>query len=111
MECNQVLAKMLKSVSPQIRKVSVLRRLIFAIVSLPDDLPNVWTIVVQFATKNEDCSISANEIRVLMENIQEVDSAAFTTDSELLQELMKFQIPKQKPLGLILVSSNLSCHL
>ena len=102
---------MLKLVSTQIRKVSVLRRLIFAVINLPDDLPNLWDVVVQFATKNDDCSISANEIRVLIENIQEVDSVAFATDSELLQELMKFQIPKQKPLGLILVSSNQSCPL
>lgn len=56
-------------------------------------------------------SISANEIRVLMENIQEVDSEAFATDTELIQELMKFQFPKQKPLGLILVSSNQNCLL
>lgn len=108
---NAFLLKMLKSVPMQVKKVSVLRKIIFALVNLPDDLPNLWDVVVQFATKDEDYSIPSNDIKMLMENIQELDSAAFTTDLKLLQELMKFQIPRHKPLGCILISSNGICLL
>ena len=99
-----VFEKMFKLVSKHVRKVSVLRKLIFALVNLPADLPNLWDVVVQFATKDEDCSLSSSDIKVLLENIEELDSAAFTTDSKLLQELMKFHVPRQKPLGCVLIS-------
>ncbi len=44
-----------------------------------------------------------------MENIEELDSATFATDNKLLQELMKFQIPRHEPLRCILISSSESC--
>jgi len=103
---------MLKSfVQSKVKKTSVLRKLLFAVATLPSDLPNLWEVAITFATKNEECSIAGSEIKVLMENLHELDAAAFATDESLLWELMQFQVPRYKPLGLILISSNERCLL
>lgn len=102
---------MFKSMSKHVRKISVLRKLIFALVNLPADLPNLLDVVVQFATKDEEFTIPSNEIKVLLENIYELDCKAFATDNKLLQELLTFQVAERKPLGYILISPNEYCLL
>ena len=102
---------MLQSFSKHLSEVSVLRRLIFAVVHLPSDLPNLWGVAVEFATREYGCrdSLSAQQAKVLNENMRDLDAAAFATDRRLLQDLMEFQAPRSKPLGLILISSNEKC--
>jgi hypothetical protein len=45
---------MLGTVSKYIKDVSVLRRLLFAVVHLPSDLPNLWGVAVEFVTKDQE---------------------------------------------------------
>lgn len=66
--------------------------------NLPGALPNIWEIAVTFATKHEETAIPASEAKVLIENLQELDAAAFKTDIKLLQEFMSFQVRNPSPL-------------
>lgn len=45
---------MLGTVSKYIQYVSVLRRLLFAVVYLPSDSPNLWGVAVEFATRDQE---------------------------------------------------------
>ena len=104
------LSKMFRLLSQSFKEVSVLRRLIFALVHLPEDLPNLWEVAIGFSTGKNQSSISNSEIRVLMENLKEIDAAVFCTDDKLLQELMKYSTgTSSKPMGLVFLSSIQSC--
>ena len=87
------------------KDVSVLRKLLFAVAFLPDDLPNWWDIAVQFAYSSRGIpDISADIAKILSENIQSLDAQAFLCDEVLQKELLK--IPREKPLGVVLISSH-----
>lgn len=82
---------MLGVLSKYIKDVSVLRKLLFAVTFLPDDLPNRWDIAVQFAYSSHGApSISADIAKMLSENIQSLDAQAFVCDEHLHKELQKF---------------------
>jgi hypothetical protein len=104
---------MLRAVPEYIKDVSVLRRLLFAVAHLPDDLPNRWELAADFAFKshtNRGSPLpSVASAKLFIENIQELDSAAFLTDKELLLELMDVQDSKSRPLGIILISKHDNC--
>ena len=101
---------MLKSFAKNITKVSVIRRLLFAASHLPTDLPNYWKIVADFATEEESQDyISVEQVRVLLENLQELNCAAFKTDTQLLKELVEFPLSNDRPIGLVLVSDRKNC--
>ena len=102
---------MLGLIAKYIKEVSVLRRLVFAAIHLPEDLPNLWGVVIEYATKGkkESSAITAEDAKMLAENIQEFDSKAFSTDKDLLMELMALQVPKSKPLGMVLISAKKDC--
>ena len=104
---------MLGLISKYIKDASVLRRLVFAVVHLSQDLPNFWGVVLEFATKGQESrsTISAEQAKMLVENMQELDAMAFSTDKKLMQDLMVLQVPKCKPLGLVLISANTKCLL
>ena len=48
-------------------------------------------------------------VKLFIENLQELDAAAFLTDKKLLLELMGVQDSKSRPLGIILISKNDNC--
>lgn len=99
---------MLGIVVKYIKEVSVLRKLLFAISFLPEDLPNRWDIAIQFAYSGQAATkISPEHAKALSENIQLLDAHAFSSDELLRRELMTF--PKEKPLGIILISSCNTC--
>lgn len=104
---------MLGLISKYVKEASVLRRLVFAVVHLPQDLPNFWGVVLEYATKGQErrCTITAQQAQMLVENMQELDGMAFSTDKKLLQDLMALQVPRCKPLGLVLISANNKCLL
>ena len=91
----------------------VLQRYLCAQISatLPPDLPNLWGVAVEFATRGKESrsSISANQAKVLVENLHELDAAAFSSDKQLFQDLVEFQTERCKPLGVILIRSNKKC--
>lgn len=76
---------MLKSISGSISKPSVLRRILFAVTQLPRDLPNLWEVVVDFASNHGSKErISAQEAKLL---IEELDMAALDGDQRILLNL------------------------
>lgn len=102
---------MLQAISKYIQDVSVLRRLLFAVACLPPDFPNLWGVAVEFATegKGPQDKLTAEQAKMLMENIQELDALAFCTDRQLLDELINTGGHLNKPLGVILISQNDKC--
>jgi len=93
----------------RIKHASVLRRMLFACTYLPEDHPNYWETVLKFRNggrKVESCK--SDEVKLLLENIKELDCTAFATDKDLFQDLSSFQIGG-KPLGVVLISENDSC--
>lgn len=62
--------------------VSVLRRLLFAVVFLSPELPLFWGVVVEFATAGRvsKLSITPDQVKAIVENIHALNSAAFDTD-------------------------------
>lgn len=103
---------MLGSISQIIKDTSTLRRLLFATAYLPPKTPNFWGIVVEYATlgATKKTDITSNQARVLMENLKCLDEQAFFTDQQLQKELMLLLIPpKNKPLGIVLISPKEVC--
>ena len=89
-----VLLAMLGAISKYISDVSVLRRLLFAAVHLPQDLPNIWGVAIEFAVKGKESrnAINSQQAQMFMENIQSLDDAAFSSENQLLLDLLEFQV-------------------
>ena len=102
---------MLGVLSKYFQDVSVLRRLLFAVVFLNPELPMFWGVVMEFATagKIQKTSITPDQVKAIIENIQALNSAAFETDHSMLRELISLDIPGKKPLGFILISPLTTC--
>lgn len=103
---------MLETIAKYIQDVSVLRRLLFAAKFLPPDIPHFWGLVVEFATvgKTSASSITPEQARVFVENLECLNAKAFDTDQDLFKELMQMEIPgKIKRLGVPLISANDTC--
>lgn len=107
------LVKMIGVLAKYIQDVSVLRRLLFAVTFLSPELPMFWGVVVEFATKGEvsKSSITPEQARMLTENIQFLNTAAFDTDHLLQKEMIFLSLPGRKPLGIPLISSASKCLL
>ena len=99
----------------ELRDIGILRRLVFAVVFLPKDLPHYWPIVTQFLSNESEKAklLSPESVRVAVENLEVLNSAAFVTDQELVNEMHTFSQPKPGsfPLGIILISSHKLCSL
>lgn len=85
---------MLAAIFKQVKDVSVLRRLLFALSHLPNDLPDVW----KFATKGKEGSFTDPEsTKLMLKNLEEIDISAYLDDKRLFFELLA--TPSNKPLG------------
>lgn len=96
--------------------MSVLRRLLFAASNIPNDHPNFWELAVDLAERKHRIKCKTSEsihyiqAKTFVENILEFDAAAFSTDRELLMELMDVESSKSgKPMGIILISTKEEC--
>ena len=81
--------------------------MLFATAHLPPKTPNFWGTVVEFANmgRTSRSAVIPEQARVLMDNLKSLDEQAYSTDQQLLLELIHMSIsPKNKPLGLILLS-------
>ena len=88
----------------------MIRRLLFAASQLPTDLRNYWKIVLDFATEEDNQDfIGVEQIRVLLENLRDLNCAAFKTDTQLLKELEEFPVSNSKPIVLALLSDQKNC--
>ena len=101
---------MLAAVSKHIKDVSILRRLLFAISQLPNELPDVWRLAIEFATRYKKGSIKdETTLKLIMENLEEIDPTAFKSDNSLFLELLSS--PMDNPLGVALISPVKECIL
>lgn len=104
------------SISAQhMKDVSVLRRLLFAAVHLPPELPNFWSLVVEFATIQRN-PIDPKVAESLIRNIESFDKAALSDDNSLRTELISWgsghnDLPGGKLLGVVLITKETSCIL
>ena len=90
--------------------ITVLRKLLFASVYIPKDTPQYLKEVVAFAFNGRVEKPDCDKIRVLLENIQELDEKAFTTDTELTSDLGSHpSVQSGVPLVVILISKNNTC--
>lgn len=103
---------MLSAISKHVKDVSVLRRLLFALSQLPSDLPDVWKVAVEFATKGkEGCVTDSESTRLMLKNLEEIDISAFQDDKSLFFELLATPFNCSKPMGVVLLSSMANCLL
>lgn len=94
----------------RIQDVSVIRRMLFAVSFLPRDYPHYWDTVTQFAFKGNK-QLDSAVVKLLMENIQFLQSGAFTEDKHLMQEIVSSKDMTMAPIGVILISSQKVCRL
>ena len=80
---------MLGTISKYIKNVSIVRRPLFAFTNLPKDIPNLWGVAVEFATWGQETrhTLNAEQAKLLVQNVQELDLLAFDSDKNLLQDL------------------------
>ena len=81
------------AISKYIKNVSVVRNLVFAVMNFSKDLPSLWGVAVEFATWGQETrqNLNAEQAKLLVQNMQELDLLDFDSDKELLQDLMEFQ--------------------
>lgn len=100
---------MLGIISKYLDNVTILRRLLFAVMFLPNDLPEFWKIVLEFATFGEDsCSINEAEGKLIMENLWELNQAAFLSDETLKKQFLDHEF-NGKMIGMPLISMSTTC--
>jgi hypothetical protein len=101
---------MLGVLAKYIQDVSVVRRQLFVVVFLTPDLPIYWGLVIEFATagKVSRSSVTPDQVKALIENIETLDATAFQTDHALQREMI-VTITGKKPLGIPLISPCTSC--
>ena len=98
---------MWQEVSKVTAKISVLRRLLFAIASVPEGTPNRWEVICQFSFEYK---AAVEDVKLLAENIEFLDAQAFVTDSTLVKELISAEgLKKGSPMGIVMISSNSVC--
>ena len=86
------------------REVSEVRRLLFALMHLPEDFPERWDVALDFATSGKSSNITTEQVKTLSENLLELDRQAFRTDLDLATEIIQQPSSSNKPLGIVLLS-------
>ncbi len=99
---------------PQLQDAAVLRRLVFAAVHLPRDLPHYWSVVTQFASQGNQSGqrLEPESVKIAVENLKILSEKAFATDKQLISEVHALDTPFcSSPLGIVLVSPLTNCKL
>ncbi len=109
----EVVLKTFSQFSQFVKDVSVVRRLQFATCFFPKTMPNYWDHVTTFSqkTKAHRSSLTPDNSRLLIENLEVIDKEALTSDMELTKEIVMMAKPgTDTPLGIVLISSKDSCR-
>lgn len=103
--------QLLEELAQYVDAPSVLRKIIFATINLPSDLPDYWKIVTNFATCGTDqIKLTPSKLQTLVDNMQYYDKDAFLSDQNLMGLLLKEQGRDGKPLGIVLISPLSKCQ-
>ena len=100
---------MWQEVSKVTLEVSVLRRLLFASVHIPDGTPKRWDIISEFGFQHSTQKCSADDVKLLLESVEFMDNEAFATDTYLRRELHSVKRSTSESLRVILISKNTEC--
>lgn len=106
--------KMLSTLSQKVRDVSVVRRLSFAATFLPKSMPNYWESVANFSVAHRQSrnNLTTQQVKVLVENLEEIDGGTFASDDVLIREIVDMpRCGTDIPQGIILISSKHSCSI
>ena len=102
-------------IPPELQDVAVLKRILFAAVHLPRDLPHYWSVVTQFASQGSPSgqSLQPESVKIAVKNLQSVNEKAFVTDKQLITEIHALCATPSctTPLGIILVSPHTNRRL
>ncbi len=104
---------MLSMLSKSIKDASVLRRLEFAAGFYPRSMPHYWETVASFSlkTKEERNTLTSEQARQFVENIEVIDDGAFKSDIQLTKEIASMEkLGADVPLGVVLISGKNSCR-
>ena len=83
--------------------ICVLRKILFAVVFLPEDMPNYWETVRTFAKAD----LTVNQLQSVVQNLQYLNKSAFLTDRQLISTMCA----TSDSIGIILVSANKKCQI
>ena len=102
---------MIKSCQDFTKKITVVRRLIFAATALPSETPGYWEIVSSFATKLESgaSDLTPMQAKLFFENLTYIEPEAIIPDQDLIKKLQAVVGPKTCRIGLVLISPNQTC--
>ena len=91
--------------------VAVQRRLIFASLYLPSELPHYWDTVAKFASQiTLEGSITPESAKLEIENTKILNPEAFISDSDLTKQLIAMECnATNQPLGMPLIPKETSC--
>ena len=103
--------QLLEELAQYVDTPSVLRKMIFATINLPSDLPDYWKIVTNFATcGNDQTKLAPSKVQTLIDNMQYCDKDSFLSDQNLMSLLLKEKGRDGKPLGIVLISPLTKCQ-
>ena len=95
----------------EITDLGMLRRILFASVYLPKDLPEYWTVIAAFANAETTAKISPDIVKRMVENRQLLSPTAFNTDKEMMQEIHMLCPSSSQPIGVVLISPKAECKI
>ena len=87
-----------------VSNIGVIRRILFAAVHLPQNMPNYWQTLKLFSK----AELSVSELQVAVQNLQCLNKAAFSTDKQLLSQLCTSH-ETTPPIGIVLISPKQKC--
>ena len=102
---------LLREASRYISDTSVLRRLLFAAATLPEDTPNFWEIVTKFAVAKGTSGppLQPDQAKLVIDNIIFTDERVLSSDDSLQKELAYMPYGKREHVGVVLMSRKKSC--
>lgn len=79
--------------------INKLRRILFAVSHLPQEMPNYWQTIKDFS----QAELSVSELQTAVQNLEYLNIAAFATDKQLLGDICKDSV------GVVLISARQKC--
>lgn len=75
--------------------INKLRRILFAVSHLPQEMPNYWQTIKDYS----QAELSVSELQTAVQNLEYLNIAAFATDKQLLGDICKDSV------GVVLISA------
>lgn len=91
----------MQKVAGNVIRTTTLRKILFAVHHLPEDMPNYWKTIKEFAK----VGMKISELQTTIENMEFFSGAAFSTDEELLQEICRDSV------GVVLILPAKKCGI